>query len=62
MASDNYSDGSMQGYRLHTPIRALNSLGNEEHLMLTNQHSGMHTIFQYLCSQIIVALKKSYGK
>ena len=62
MGPDYYNDGSMQGCGLHTPIRALNSLGNDEHLLLTTHFSCVHTISHYLCIEINQTVKKANGK
>ena len=48
-----YAADSMHGCGLQTPIRDLNTLGNEEHL---------HTDSHYLCIEINQTLKKAYGK
>ena len=48
MASDNYSDDSLQGCRLHTPILAFDSFGNEEHLLLTNHLIWKISDLQYI--------------
>ena len=61
-ASSNRSEGSMQGCLLNTPIRDLNSLGNEEHLLLTTHFTCVHTISHDLCIEINQTLKNAYAK